>query len=197
MLFALVALPALWWLLRVTPPAPRVQDFPAIRLLAGLRPREETAARTPLWLLLLRVLAAALLITGLAGPVLDAAGALVGAGPLLLVVDDGWASAPDWSARMAAAEAALDRAERAGRPAALLTTARSGQDAAPALTPRQPSGRTAAPAWRPCTPCPGRPTTWPPRRPCGAHPARWCMSRTALRLAGTMPSTRPWPRPVR
>ncbi len=137
-LFALVALPALWWLLRVTPPAPRVQDFPAIRLLVGLRPREETAARTPLWLLLLRVLAAALLIVGLAGPVLDAAGALVGSGPLLLVVDDGWAAAPGWAARMAAAGAALDRAERAGRSAALLTTARSGQDAAPTLTPASP-----------------------------------------------------------
>ena len=73
-LLALVALPVLWWLLRVTPPAPRTQDFPAIRLLLGLRAREETAARTPWWLLLLRTVAAGLLIVGLAGPVLDAAG---------------------------------------------------------------------------------------------------------------------------
>ena len=137
-LLALVALPALWWLLRVTPPAPRVQDFPAIRLLLGLRAREQTAARTPWWLLLLRMVAAALLIVGLAGPVLDAASALPGSGPLLLVVDDGWAAAPDWQARMAAAGAALDRAERAGREAALLTTARSGQNAPPALSPVMP-----------------------------------------------------------
>ena len=33
----LLALPLLWWLLRVTPPAPRSQSFPAIRLLAGLQ----------------------------------------------------------------------------------------------------------------------------------------------------------------
>ncbi len=137
-LLALVALPALWWLLRVTPPAPRVQDFPAIRLLLGLRAREQTAARTPWWLLLLRTIAASLLIVGVAGPVLDAAGALPGSGPLLLVVDDGWAAAPDWQARMAAAGAALDRAERAGREAALLTTARSGQNAAPTLSPVMP-----------------------------------------------------------
>ena len=137
-LLALAVLPALWWLLRVTPPAPRNQDFPAIRLLLGLRAREETAARTPWWLLLLRTVAAALLIVGLAGPVLDAAGALPGDGPLLLVIDDGWAAAPDWGARMTAATAALDRAERGGRPAALLTTARSGQDAAPALSPTMP-----------------------------------------------------------
>ncbi len=133
-LAALVVLPGLWWLLRVTPPTPRVQDFPAIRLLAGLRVQEETAARTPLWLLLLRILAAALIILGLARPVLDAVAALPGSGPLVLVIDDGWAAAPDWSARMTAANAALDRAERAGRPVALLTTARSIQDQAPALT---------------------------------------------------------------
>ena len=137
-LVGLVVLPALWWLLRVTPPAPRVQDFPALRLLAGLRPREETAARTPLWLLLLRVLAAGLLVVGLANPVMDAAGALLGAGPLLLVIDDDWSAAPQWTARIAAADAALDRAERAGRPAALLTTARSGLDAAPSLSPVLP-----------------------------------------------------------
>ncbi len=133
-LLALAILPALWWLLRVTPPAARTQIFPAIRLLAGLRGREETAARTPWWLLLLRVVAAALLIVGLARPVLDAAAQLPGAGPLLLVIDDGWAAAPDWTARLAAAQAALDRAERAGRGAALLTTARSDQDQPPALT---------------------------------------------------------------
>ena len=137
-LLALVALPVLWWLLRVTPPAPRTQDFPAIRLLLGLRAREETAARTPWWLLLLRTVAAGLLIVGLAGPVLDAAGALPGSGPLLLVVDDSWAAAPEWSARMTAANAALDRAERSGRTAALLTTARSGLNQPPMLSPVMP-----------------------------------------------------------
>ena len=49
LLLALAALPLLWWLLRVTPPAPRMQAFPAIRLLAGLRADERTAARTPPW----------------------------------------------------------------------------------------------------------------------------------------------------
>lgn len=137
-LVALAVLPALYWLLRVTPPAPRTQDFPAIRLLLGLRPREETAARTPWWLLLLRLVAAALLIVGLAGPVLDAAGALPGDGPLVLVIDNGWAAAPDWGARLQEAGMALDRAERAGRPAALLTTARNEQDLPPALSPVMP-----------------------------------------------------------
>ena len=61
-LTALAALPVIWWLLRVTPPAPRRISFPAIALLLGLRPREETPARTPWWLILLRTVLAALVI---------------------------------------------------------------------------------------------------------------------------------------
>ena len=175
-LLALAVLPVLWWLLRVTPPAARTQDFPAIRLLAGLRGREETAARTPWWLLALRLLAAALLIVGLAGPVLDAATELPGTGPLLLVIDDGWAAAPNWSARIAAAQGALDRAERAGRGAALLTTARSSQDQAPALGPVSPVAdlrpRVAA----------LRPLPWPPDRAAAAAALKGA-SGTVLYLA--------------
>src|ERR1700759_842200 len=93
-------LPLLWWLLRVTPPAPRSESFPAIRLLMGLRAREETPARTPWWLLLLRMGAATLVILALARPVLDAGSMLVGSGPVLLVVDNGWAAASDWPRRL-------------------------------------------------------------------------------------------------
>ncbi|HEX9488675.1 MAG TPA: BatA domain-containing protein, partial [Stellaceae bacterium] len=50
LLLGLAVLPVLWWLLRVTPPAPRRVRFPALRLLLGLTPREETPAQTPLWL---------------------------------------------------------------------------------------------------------------------------------------------------
>ncbi len=134
-LLALAALPLLWWLLRVTPPAPHRESFPAIRLLAGLKAKEETPARTPPWLLALRLLAAGLVIVGLAGPVRDTGVALPGRGPVLLVIDNGWASAADWAARMRAAGATLDRAARAGRPAALLATAEDGSGAAVAATP--------------------------------------------------------------
>ena len=122
-LLALPALPLLWWLLRVTPPAPRSETFPAIRLLMGLHAREETPARTPWWLLLLRMTAATLVLLALARPVLDAGSTLPGRGPVLLVVDNGWASAGDWPRRMQAANTVLDRAERAGRQVALLPTA--------------------------------------------------------------------------
>ncbi len=123
LLLALPALPVLWWLLRVSPPAPRSQAFPALRLLQDLPPVEETPHRTPWWLLLLRLAAAALLVLGLARPVWQPVGGGGGAGPLLLVLDDGWAAAPDWPARVAAAAGALEAAGREGRRVALLPTA--------------------------------------------------------------------------
>ena len=175
LLLALAGLPVLWWLLRVTPPAPKLQTFPAIRLLLGLRADQPTAARTPLWLLLLRTVAAALVIVGLSGPVLDATAGLGGSGPVLLAIDDGWAAAPDWSLRAAAAERVLDGAERAGRPAILLTTARSETDAAPAPTAAMPvpelRARLAA----------LRPKPWPPDR--GAAGASLAAARVS---AGTV-----------
>ena len=126
LLLALPLLPAIWWLLRVTPPAPRRQAFPAVRLLRDLPMPEQTPSRTPWWLLLLRLAAAALIVLGLARPVWGPGAATAGDGPLLLVVDDGWAAAADWPARAAAAQAALDAAAREGRRAALLTTAPTG-----------------------------------------------------------------------
>ena len=138
LLLALAALPVLWWLLRVTPPAPRTENFPAIRLLLGLRAAEETPARTPWWLLALRLLAAALVIVGLARPVLDAGGRLPGSGPLLLVLDDGWAASGDWSATLRAAGEVLDRAERSNRRVALLSTAADETGGAPAMSAVMP-----------------------------------------------------------
>ena len=122
-LLGLLALPAIWWLLRVTPPAPRRERFPPVRILMTLRPTEETPARTPLWLTILRLALATLAVLALADPVLNPAGQLPGGGPVVLAVDDGWAAAPQWEARVAALEGLLDRAEREGRPVMLLPTA--------------------------------------------------------------------------
>ncbi|RAI59302.1 DUF4159 domain-containing protein [Roseicella frigidaeris] len=140
LLLALPALPVLWWLLRVTPPAPRRIGFPALRLLRDLPLAQETPSRTPWWLLLLRLVAAALLILGLARPVFGPGlGTAGGEGLLLLVVDDGWAAAAGWPARMAAAGSALDRAGRAGHGAALLATAPAETGEAPRLLGPMPA----------------------------------------------------------
>lgn len=140
LLLGLAALPLIWLVLRVTPPAPRLQRFPAIRLLFGLPQREETPARTPWWLILLRVALAALVILGLAHPLLNPGGRLPGGGPLVLVIDDGWASARLWQARQRDAVDLLDVAEREHRAVVLLTTARQpGGETPVAIGPRRPA----------------------------------------------------------
>src|SRR5438067_1608386 len=161
LLAALAALPVIWWLLRVTPPAPRRIVFPAIRLLLGLTPREETPARTPWWLILLRSLLAALVLLALAHPLLNPQNHLAGTGPIALIVDNGWAAARDWSRRQTAAIDILAEAEREDRQIILVTTAPLASDEAPpplqpvravdaraavqALQPKPwPSDRTAA-----------------------------------------------------
>ena len=123
MLAALAALPLIWWLLRVTPPMPRRIPFPPVRILRGLRQEEETPASTPWWLTVLRLLLAVLAVLALAHPLWQPGGALPGEGPVLLVVDDGWAAAPSWKLRQRAAMAVLDRAERQDRAVIVLGTA--------------------------------------------------------------------------
>jgi Domain of unknown function (DUF4159)/Aerotolerance regulator N-terminal len=122
-LWALVALPAIWFLLRVTPPAPRRVIFPPLRLLLGLNAPQETPARTPWWLLLLRLFAAGLVIVALAGPSIGEAPKSAGGGPLVLFVDNDWMVAHSWSDREAAISDALTAASRAGRPVAIIPTA--------------------------------------------------------------------------
>ena len=122
-LAALLVLPLLWWLLRVTPPLPRRTLFPPLRLLRGLQDEEQTPAATPWWLLLLRLLAAALLILALADPLLGRSPQLAAPGPLVLVVDNGWTGAKGWGARQ---ELMIDLLRSAqGRPVAIIPTAGS------------------------------------------------------------------------
>ncbi|WP_027135845.1 DUF4159 domain-containing protein [Geminicoccus roseus] len=125
LLAALVALPAIWLLLRVIPPSPRKRYFPPIRLLLGIPDEEKTSARMPWWLLALRTLIAALLILAMSGPVLQPVPGAGRPGPLLLVVDDGFGAAPGWPRMLDAVERVLISARREDRPVLLLRTAGS------------------------------------------------------------------------
>jgi hypothetical protein len=139
LLLALIGLPLLWLLLRVTPPAPKSLRFPAIRLLFGLQAPEETPARTPWWLVLLRIAIAALIIAGLSQPLFNPTARIQGSGPLVLVIDDAWSAARDWPARQSALSGLLDQAERESRPVMVVTTARDGLDQAPRATGLMPA----------------------------------------------------------
>jgi hypothetical protein len=149
LLLAALALPALWLLLRVTPPAPRRIAFPPFLLLAKLLSPERTPARTPWWLLLLRLAIAALLIAALAGPVLNPAPRLGGSGPLLLVVDNGWAAAKNWERRIAVARDMLQQAEREGREVLLLETAPDADDRIEVRPMSARAALEALPGWQP------------------------------------------------
>ena len=162
LLLALLALPVLWLLLRAVPPMALRARFPGVALLLGLQDQSREAAKTPWWLLALRLLALALVILGFAGPVLNPGAVDLNRKPLLLLVDGGWAEAPDWSRRLAKAESLLQGAERAGRPVALIQLTEPPQpigfQAAGDLTGRlkalQPRGYLpgALDAWLPMLP---------------------------------------------
>ena len=150
LLVALAALPIIWWLLRVTPPAPRRIAFPAIRLLLGLVPREETPARTPLWLILLRMALAALVIVAAAHPLLNPQARLASTGPILVIVDDGWTAARNWPARQSALADLLAEAEREDRQVVLVATAPPVTNEPASLAPiRAADARAAVQALQP------------------------------------------------
>ncbi|MBA3447059.1 MAG: DUF4159 domain-containing protein [Pseudaminobacter sp.] len=124
MLWGLLALPAIWWLLRLTPPKPRSEVFPPLRILAQVLKKEETPHQSPWWLTLLRLLMAALIVLALAEPVFNPREKLpTGGAALALVIDNGWASAADWDRRAATAERLIADAASTGVPVLLAFTA--------------------------------------------------------------------------
>lgn len=123
LLTAFLALPLLWFLLRVVPPKPRQVVFPPTGLLLDIPPKEETAARTPWWLTALRLLLAALVILAAAGPIWNPPAATPSPrGPLVLLLDQGWTAAATWDARVQTAMGLVVEAESAGRGVALIPT---------------------------------------------------------------------------
>ena len=120
-LLGLLSLPVLWWLLRLVPPRPRRVNFPPTRILFEIAPKEETPARTPWWLTLLRLMLAALVIVAAAGPIWNPPVATGSSGaPLMLLIDDGWAAAATWEARINAARDLITRAQADRRGVALV-----------------------------------------------------------------------------
>ncbi|MCA3437544.1 MAG: DUF4159 domain-containing protein [Rhodobacter sp.] len=120
LLLALAALPVLWLVLRAVPPAPFRRRFPGVALLLGLTDDKAETDKTPWWLLVLRMLAVAAAIIAFAGPVLNPQVRQPGTGPLLILLDGGWADARDWPRRIDRASALIEDAGRAGRPVAVL-----------------------------------------------------------------------------
>lgn len=109
---ALAALPVLWFLLRMMPPAPRHIAFAPVRFLAGLIPERKTPSRTPWWILLLRCLIVVLIVLALAAPADRPSEETGTAARLRIVLDNSWGSAALWNRQIARAEDLIARAGR-------------------------------------------------------------------------------------
>jgi len=128
-LVAIAGLPVLYFLLRITPPRPRRDPVPPLRLILDLQPKDVTPAHTPWWLLLLRLAIAAAIILAMAGPVLNPLPAgEASSGSLLVVLDDGWPAAPAWAQRVAAAAEHIEAAGRRGQTVAIVATSDAARE---------------------------------------------------------------------
>ena len=128
-LIGLLTLPVLWLLLRLIPPRPRRIDFPPTRLLLEIAPKEETPARTPWWLTLMRLVLAGLVIIGAAGPLWNPPlTTMTTRAPIAILIDDGWAAAAAWDARLRTAEDIIARAESDRRAVALVPLSEGTRD---------------------------------------------------------------------
>jgi len=129
LLLGLLSLPVLWWLLRVMPPRPRRVEFPPTKLLFDIAPKEETPSRTPWWLTLIRLAAAALLIIAAAGPIWNPATGLgASKAPIAILLDDGWSSAASWETRIKAADELIAKADNDRRGVALVALSEPQRD---------------------------------------------------------------------
>ncbi|TCT44894.1 DUF4159 domain-containing protein [Martelella mediterranea] len=151
-LIALVVLPAIWWLLKLTPPRPKREVFPPLAILLKLTKRDETPARSPWWLTLLRMVLASLVILAIANPIINPDRTEIVAGkPLALMIDNGWASAEDWDDRVHAAENLINAADEASQPVMMVFTADKAHAARP-VSVSQARERLAASQPRPLKP---------------------------------------------
>jgi hypothetical protein len=153
-LVGLIALPILWLLLRATPPEPKRFALPSLALLDDLKPEEETPARTPWWLLLLRMIALGLAILGFARPTWAPNQQVNTSGGTLIVVDDGWTSAERWRDLTRTATAAVDDASQSSGPLHVIFTAprevtRDPSEALDAESARQLLRNTRPAPWLP------------------------------------------------
>lgn len=153
-LLGLLALPVLWFLLRATPPEPKRFALPSLALLDDLKPEEETPARTPWWLLLLRMIALALAILGFARPTWAPNAQAPTDGGTLIVVDDGWSSAERWRDIVRTATAAVDETSQDGGSIHVMFTAprevdRDPSEALDAESARQLLRNQRPAAWLP------------------------------------------------
>lgn len=122
-LLALALAPAVWWLLRALPPPPRNAAFPSLHILRHIDVEEATPAKPPLPLLGVRMALFFAVVLAIAGPRLDPGVLPPGATPVIVIVDNGWASAPHFDQKREALDDIIDAAASDNRKLAVIATA--------------------------------------------------------------------------
>ncbi|GIU66893.1 DUF4159 domain-containing protein [Candidatus Phycosocius spiralis] len=141
-LLALAALPIIWLVIRALPPVPKSQIFPPTSLLSGIAPTQETPQKAPQWLAWFRLFTLSCLIVGFSGPVVNPT-KIQDSRPLLLVIDNGWTSAPLWRAMIEEA-AILARASTTQVRLMFTVSGSQGSQAIETLSPSQAASRLRA-----------------------------------------------------
>lgn len=127
-LVALILLPVFWLILSALPPEPVLQKFPPIRYLRDLQDKTTSPQKIPWWLRVLRLAIVASIILALSSPVILPRSDTVYDRPVLLVIDDGWASAANWSRVQASARAIINAADLAEQQIAMVFTSKVQQN---------------------------------------------------------------------
>lgn len=122
-LIGLIALPGVWWLLRALPPPPRQIAFPSLQILRGVEVEETTPAKPPWPLLALRLALFTVLVLALSGPRLDPGILPPGDRPVVVIVDNGWGAASNWTEMRQALDDVIDAAASQNRRISLIATA--------------------------------------------------------------------------
>ena len=108
LLAGLAALPLLWLIIRRSPPPANLVALPTLKLLSTEDIPPPQAARAPIWLLLFRLAALALLVLGLAGPRIVPEGVATHPAQFTILIDNGVMSAARWDEMRAAARDRID-----------------------------------------------------------------------------------------
>lgn len=114
-------LPIVYYLLKILPPKPKRILFPPVNLMQSINAVEPKPFKSPWWVLLLRMLIAALIVIAMAGPKwrsIDAS--FDNKNTTLIIFDDGWAAANDWDVRIKKVESLIHELRNNNTPVALL-----------------------------------------------------------------------------
>lgn len=96
LLATILFLPLLWWILKVLPPKPKKHGFGGAYFLEDLTTTEKTSQTTPWWILLIRTLAILCFILAFAAPQEKTTKYQPSDTPLLIIIDNDWASSQQW-----------------------------------------------------------------------------------------------------